>query len=69
MPFFSCSAPSEFDGTGVPIRKALIPASASIFLLMSAALRLPLSKQAANSDKRLKLWKPGGIWAIILTDN
>jgi hypothetical protein len=51
------------------MKKALILASVSIFLLMSAASSLPLSQQEANSVKSLKVWKPGDIWSIILLDH
>jgi hypothetical protein len=51
------------------MKKALILGSVSIFLLMSTASPLPLSKQEANSDKTLKVWKPGDIWSIILIDH
>lgn len=51
------------------MKKALILASVSIFLLMSAASSLPLSEQEAGSVKSLKVWKPGDIWSIILLDD
>ena len=51
------------------MKKTLILASVSFFLLMSAASSLPLSGQEANSDNSLKVWKPGDIWSIILIDH
>ena len=50
------------------MKKALILASVSIFLLISVASSLPSSKQEAKSAKSLKGWKPGDIWSIILLD-
>ena len=51
------------------MKKALILASVSIFLLMSAGSFLLSSGQETTFVKSLKVWKPGDTWAIILLDD